>query len=72
MRAVPAIDATAMHSLETLLQKCRDKKVTLILSHVNPQPLEAMKKSGFYDAVGPEHFCSHIDDALRLAEQKAE
>ncbi len=64
MRAVPAIDATAMNSLEMLRKKCEIKGVELVLSHVNPQPLEVMKKSGFYDAVGADHFCPHIDDAL--------
>jgi SulP family sulfate permease len=37
---------------------------TLIFSHVNEQPLAAMKKSGLYDKVGAENFCVHIDNAL--------
>ncbi len=67
MRSVPAIDATAMSSLEQLHKKCKENDVTLILSHVNTQPLNAMKKSGFFDAVGRNHFCNHIDDALKAA-----
>ena len=68
MRAVPAIDATAMNALSQLYKSCRAKGVQLVLSHVNAQPLEVMKKSGFYDAVGSENFCSHIDEALKTAE----
>lgn len=64
MRGVTAIDATAMNSLEQLYEKCQNKGITLILSHVNEQPLHAMKKLGFYDKVGSENFCAHIDDAL--------
>lgn len=67
MRGVPAIDATAMNSLEALYKKCKEHNVELVLSHVNHQPLELMKKSGFYDAVGPERFCEHIDEALKVA-----
>lgn len=67
MRGVPALDATAMNSLEMLRKKCEKRGIALVLSHVNPQPLETMKKSGFYDKVGAEHFCPHIDDALELA-----
>ena len=67
MRAVPALDATAMNALERVHHKCQKKGVTLILSHVNEQPLHAMQKSGFYDAVGAENFCAHIDDALEKA-----
>jgi MFS superfamily sulfate permease-like transporter len=64
MRSVNAIDATAMHSLEMLWENCRKKNVTLIFSHVNEQPMAAIKKSGLYDKVGAENFCTHIDDAL--------
>ena len=64
MRAVSAIDATAMNSLEQLYKKCQSKNITLVLSHVNEQPLHAMQKSGFYEKVGAENFCAHIDDAL--------
>ena len=67
MRAVPAIDATAMNSLDMIRKKCEKQGVTLILSHVNPQPMEVMKKSGFYDKVGGDNFCAHIDDALSMA-----
>lgn len=69
MRAVSAIDATAMNSIEQLYQKCKNKNIALVLSHVNDQPLHAMKKSGFYDKVGEENFCNHIDDALKRASE---
>ena len=67
MRSVPAIDASAMAGLEQLHKKCKEKGVTLILSHVNTQPLNAMKKSGFFDKVGRNNFCNHIDEALKVA-----
>ena len=67
MRAVPSVDATALASLEQLYKKCKEKDITLILSHVNQQPMNAMKKSGFFDKVGRNHFCNHIDDALKTA-----
>lgn len=69
MRGVPALDATAMNSLEQLRKKCEKQGVKLVLSHVNPQPLEVMKKAGFYDKVGQAQFCDHIDEALALAEK---
>ena len=67
MRGVTAIDATAMNSLEQLYNKCQSKGITLVLSHVNEQPLHAMQKVGFYEKVGAENFCPHIDDALNRA-----
>ena len=67
MRSVTAVDATAMNALETFLAACKKKNIKLILSHVNEQPMNVMKKSGFYKDVGAENFCNHIDDALMIA-----
>lgn len=67
MRAVPALDATAMHSLEILRERCKKAGVKMVFSHVNDQPMRTMKKAGFYDAIGAENFCKHIDDALKRA-----
>ena len=67
MRAVPALDSTAMGALEHLYEKCEKRGVRLILSHVNEQPLQVMRKSGFYDKVGADNFCAHIDEALTRA-----
>lgn len=69
MRSVNALDATAMHFLEEFYGKCQKKGITLILSHVNEQPMHVMKKAGFDTLVGEENFCAHIDDALRRAEE---
>ncbi|MBQ3891199.1 MAG: SulP family inorganic anion transporter, partial [Lachnospiraceae bacterium] len=69
MRSVNAIDATALNSLSTLAKNCKKNNVRLIFSHVNEQPLQAMKKSGLFNEVGEENFCVHIDDALKRAEE---
>lgn len=69
MRSVNAVDSTAINALTTLLKNCKKKNVRLILSHVNEQPLNAFKKCGFYDMVGEENFCEHIDAALKRAEE---
>ncbi len=69
MRGVPSVDATAMNALEDLHNICKEKNVRLILSHVNPQPMKVMKKSGFYKAVGAENFCDHIDAALEISKR---
>ncbi len=69
MRSVSAIDATAMHSLEQLYEKCEKKGIQIILSHVNEQPRTVMHKAGFQKKVGGENFCAHIDEALARAER---
>lgn len=67
MRAVPSLDSTALNALESLYEKCQKQDVRLILSHVNDQPLQVMRKSGFYEAVGENNFCRHIDEAISKA-----
>ena len=69
MRGVPAIDSTAMNSLNALYERCAKKDITLIFSHVNEQPLKAMKKSGLYKTVGAENFCADINEAIERAEK---
>ena len=72
MRGVPALDATAMHSLENLQEKCERHGVELVFSHLNDQPYHTMQKDGFVDKVGADHFCAHIDDALAFANKLLE
>ena len=67
MRGVPALDATAMHSLEQFHERCKAAGITLVFSHVNEQPMNTMKKGGFVNVVGKENFRPHIDDAIAWA-----
>lgn len=71
MRSVPAIDTTALIALENLWEQCRNNGVTVLFSHVNEQPMQAMRKAGFVERVGAENFLPHIDDALRRAKEIA-
>ena len=72
MRAVPAADSTAMNSMTALCERCQKNGVTLILSHVNEQPMRAMEKAGFVDLVGRENFCRNIEEALDHADNVLE
>ena len=69
MRGVPALDATAMHSLEQFYERCRERNIRLVFSHVNEQPMHTMQKDGFVDTVGEDNFRPHIDDAISWAEK---
>lgn len=68
MRSVPSLDSTALNSLIGLWEKCKKEKITLIFSHVNEQPMNAILKAGFAEMVGKENFCNNIEDALVRAE----
>ncbi len=68
MRSVPAIDASAMRSLRQLAARAKKKKITLVFSHVNEQPMSVMKKDGFIEHIGVENFQPNIVEALDYAE----
>lgn len=69
MRSVPAIDATGIHSFESIIKTCKKNGSTLVLSHVNEQPMEVLKKSGMLSEIGEENIREHIDSALARAEE---
>ena len=69
MRAVPALDRTAMNALTALTKTCESKGVTIVFSHVNEQPMKVMKKAGFVALAGEENFCPNITAALERAEE---
>lgn len=68
MRSVPALDSTALNALKDLVDTCEKKGITIVFSHVNEQPMKVMKKAGFIELVGKEHFCPNIAAALKHAE----
>lgn len=68
MGAVPSLDSTAENALLGLFRKCQKNHVTIILSHLNPQPMRAMRKAGLIDSVGPSNVCKNIDEAIRRSE----
>lgn len=67
MRSVPAIDATGLHSLETIIRLCKKQGKTLILSHANEQPIKTLKNAKLLEEI---LIAENIDDALKMAENK--
>ncbi len=68
MRSVMSVDADALIALEKLVKESKKKGITVIFSHVNAQPMKAMKKYGLYTLCGEENFCDNIDKAMERAE----
>ena len=67
MSNVTALDVTAMQALTGLMLKCRNKNITLLLSHPNEQPMKVLEKSGFDQKIGRENILENIDAALERA-----
>ncbi|HKL79467.1 MAG TPA: sulfate permease [Mobilitalea sp.] len=67
MRSVSAMDVNALHILNSVLKACKKKHITLILSHVQEQPLRMMQKADFDHMLGAGNICESIDAALLRA-----
>jgi len=69
MRDVPSLDSSGMNALENLYDYCKENGVKLIFSHANEQPVKTMRRAGFVDLVGEEHFRPNIDDTITHARE---
>lgn len=67
MNNVPAMDATAFHSLETLYDLCKKRNTKLILMGLPDQPYNMLKKYGFIDIIGKENICRTINKSIKRA-----
>ncbi|MBO5007406.1 MAG: sulfate permease [Clostridia bacterium] len=67
MRGVPALDATAYKTLKDVYTRCQANNMTLIISHINQQPLSVLQKEGLYDEIGEENFAPNITSAIEIA-----
>lgn len=69
MRKVPFIDSTGVHNLQNMCKMCSQMGVRVVLSGVNPQVMKVIEDAGMDDVVGKENICSHINIALKRAEE---
>lgn len=69
MRHVAAIDATGLHVMGELLDSTQRNGVALILSAVAPQPLAALRQSGFLARLGEDHVAADVFEALERAKE---
>lgn len=69
MRKVPFIDSTGVHNLSNMCKMCSQMGVKVVLSGVNPKVMKVIEDAGMDEVVGKENICSHINLALKRAEQ---
>lgn len=64
MRKVPFIDSTGTHNLANLIRMSKNDKTQILLSGVNENVLNSLKKAGIDKLLGAENICSNIYDAV--------
>ena len=72
MRRVPAIDATGIHALKDVVHRSRGDGTMVLLCEVQPQPLQALRRSVLIDEIGEEHVLPTLDAALERANEELE
>lgn len=68
MRLVPIIDASGVHALKTLFDRCRRRGIVLIISGLQAQPRQVASKMHLDSREGELHFVADFESALQLAE----
>jgi SulP family sulfate permease len=69
MRLVPIIDASGVHALKTLLQRCRHLGIVLVASGLQAQPRRVLERMDVRPRDGELHFVEDYEHALALARE---
>jgi len=67
MRLVPVIDASGVHALKKLAERCHRKGIVLIVSGLQEQPNRVIADMRLEEAPGELHFVSNFERAVKLA-----
>jgi SulP family sulfate permease len=68
MDEVITMDASALHTLETMHSKLRKNGKHLVLCGAHTQPYFLMQQAGFFDELGRENVAPTLENALRRAQ----
>ena len=69
MRKVPFVDSTGIHNLTNLCIMSKNEGIQIVLSGVNEKVHSQLQKAKFYDLIGKDNICSHINLALERAKE---
>ncbi|MNP53568.1 STAS domain protein [compost metagenome] len=67
MGKVPFIDTTGEANLAELVKQLQAIGGKLLISGIEPQPLELLKRTGLYETIGAQQFYAHTGDAIDTA-----
>jgi sulfate permease, SulP family len=67
LRHMTAIDATGLHALEMLSDRCKKSGRTLLLCGARRQPAHMLKRGDFIEHIGKENILPHAQAALERA-----
>ena len=69
MRKVPFVDSTGIHNLTNLCEMSKKEGIQIVLSGGREKVNGQLEHAGFYHLIGEENICSHINLALKRANE---
>lgn len=69
MRHVPAMDATALQSFKITVKNLNKRKIKLLVSGIEKQPMSLLKKSGLIEVIGQKNIFPNKEIALQEADK---
>lgn len=67
MGKVPFMDTTGESNLASLVKHFEKFGGIVLMSGIQPQPFEVLKRTGLYDLIGADHFFEHTGEAIDYA-----
>ncbi|WP_374720759.1 SulP family inorganic anion transporter [Peribacillus tepidiphilus] len=67
MARVPYMDTTGESNLTSIVRDFQKQGGTLLITGIQKQPKEILKRTGFYEKIGKKHFFEHTGDAINFA-----
>lgn len=65
MKAVPAIDATALHGLERVIRRLQGQGKRILLTGLKEQPRRVLANAGLLERIGEANIYPRLGDAIR-------
>lgn len=69
MRLVPLVDASGVHALKSLANRCRNIGSVLIISGLQPQPKKVLRQMAFLPISGEVQFAENFDEAIKMTSE---
>lgn len=72
MGKVPYLDTTGELNLADIVRQVQEKGCMVLISGIQPQPGEVLRRTGLQEEIGKEHFFAHTGEAIAFGLTKLE
>lgn len=70
MKHVPAMDATALHAFSHMVKICKKRKIMLLVTGIQEQPLQVLEKAGVIEMIGNDHIFTGLGNAITYVQDR--